>query len=259
MGIAVIDSHGHLDDRAFAEDKYEIVSAFKSNGIAAFINVSANRDSNFFGAELSEKYDNVFFSAGIHPIECGELDFGFLDTVKELYGRKKCVAIGEIGLDYHWDVNPRQIQKEWFVKQIKLAHEAELPICIHSRDAAQDTLDIVKAEDAGRFGGVVHCYSYGIELAKEYMKLGFHFGIGGVVTYKNAKTVKEVVDYLPIDRIVLETDCPYLAPVPHRGERNDSRNLTYVAAEIGAIKGCSPEDVIKITADNARKVYARLS
>lgn len=254
----LIDTHSHYDDAAFDEDREQLIEELNKKNIIA-VNVGATKGSALTALDFSGKYANIYAALGVHPDEVAELTDEDMQNFLKLSRNPKVVAIGEIGLDYHWDVNPRQIQKEWFVKQIKLAREAELPICIHSRDAAQDTLDIVKAEDAGRFGGVVHCYSYGVELAKEYMKLGFHFGIGGVVTYKNAKTVKEVVDYLPIDRIVLETDCPYLAPVPHRGERNDSRNLMYVAAEIGAIKGYSPEDVIKITADNARKVYARLS
>lgn len=252
MGIAVIDSHGHLDDRAFAEDKYEIVSAFKSNGIAAFINVSANRDSNFFGAELSEKYDNVFFSAGIHPIECGELDFGFLDTVKELYGRKKCVAIGEIGLDYHYDDVPRELQKEWFERQCALAKELDAPVIIHDREAHQESFDTVK-----KYGnkGVFHCFSGSAEMAKELVKLGFYISFTGVLTFKNANKATEAAKAVPLDRLMIETDCPYMAPEPLRGTRNEPKNVLYTCKKLAEIKGITVEEAARITLENTCRLF----
>ncbi|MDO4938923.1 MAG: TatD family hydrolase [Lachnospiraceae bacterium] len=253
----LIDTHAHYDDAAFDADREQLIEELNKKNIIA-VNVGATKGSALTALDFSGKYKNIYATLGVHPDEVAELNDDDMQYFLELSKDKKVVAIGEIGLDYHWNVNPREVQKEWFIKQIHLAQEAQLPVNIHSRDAAQDTLDTVKRENAGKFGGIVHCYSYGVELAREYMKLGFHFGIGGVITYKNAKTVREVVDYLPIDRIVLETDSPYLAPAPHRGERNDSRNLPFVAAQIGLIKGLSPEEVIEITAQNARTVYARL-
>ena len=253
----LIDTHSHYDDAAFDEDREQLIAELNKKEIIA-VNVGATKKSALTALEFSHRYSNIYAAIGVHPDEVAELTDDDMQEFLRLSSDPKAIAIGEIGLDYHWDVNPHEVQKEWFVKQIKLAQEAHLPINIHSRDAAQDTFEIVKKENAGMYGGIVHCYSYSVEMAREYLKLGFHFGIGGVVTYKNAKTIKEVVEYLPMDRIVLETDCPYLAPTPHRGERNDSRNLYFVAAEIAAIRGLSPEEVIEITEKNAREVYAKL-
>ena len=163
----------------------------------------------------------------------------------------KMVAVGEIGLDYYWDEPSRDIQKKWFVRQLELAREVNKPVIIHSRDAAADTLDIMKAEKCHEIGGVIHCFSYSKEMAREYLDMGFYIGIGGVVTFNNAKKVKEVAEYVPLESIVLETDCPYLAPVPNRGKRNSSINLPYVVDEISRIKGIEPDEVINQTYNNA--------
>ncbi len=254
----LIDTHSHYDDAAFDADREQLIDELNNKNIIA-VNVGATKGSALTALEFSRKYTNIYAAIGVHPDEVAELTDEDLQNFLRYSHESKVVAIGEIGLDYHWDVNPRDVQKEWFVKQIKLAQEACLPVNIHSRDAAQDTFDIIRNEKAGINGGIVHCYSYSVEMAGEYLKMGFHFGIGGTVTFKNSKTIKETVDFLPVERIVLETDCPYLSPSPHRGERNDSRNLPYVAAAIGEIKGMSPEDVIEITAGNAREVYGKLS
>lgn len=202
-----------------------------------------------------KKYPFVYGAVGVHPSETEELNDNLMDWLKHVSGEKKVVAIGEIGLDYYWKEPDPEIQKHWFVRQLQLAREVKLPVIIHSRDAAQDTLDIMKAEKAGEIGGVIHCFSYGIEMAREYLNMGFYLGIGGVVTFNNGRKLKEVVEYMPLDRIVLETDCPYLSPVPNRGKRNSSLNLLYVAEAISQIKGISPEEVIKITNQNARNLY----
>ena len=165
------------------------------------------------------------------------------------------VAIGEIGLDYHWEEPEPEVQKHWFVRQLEIAKETKLPVIIHSREAAKDTMDLMKAEKAGEIGGVIHCYSYSLEQAKEYLNMGFYLGIGGVLTFNNAKKLKEVVEYMPLDRIVLETDCPYLSPVPNRGKRNSSLNLPYVVAEISRIKQIPEEKIIEVTNQNAKKMY----
>lgn len=167
----------------------------------------------------------------------------------------KVVAIGEIGLDYHWDEPEREVQKYWFERQLDLAREASLPIVVHSRDAAKDTLDIIRDKHAGDMGGVIHCFSYGVEIAREYLDMGFYLGVGGVITFKNARKLREVVEYMPMDRILLETDCPYMAPVPFRGKRNSSLYLPYVVGAISEIKGIPAEEVIAVTEANARRMY----
>lgn len=253
----IIDTHAHYDDAAFDEDREQLIAELNSKNIIA-VNVGATVDSAITAYNLSQKYDNIYCSIGVHPDEVGELSDDVMNHFLELSADKKAVSIGEIGLDYHWMVRPKEEQQLWFEKQIALAHDAGLPINIHSRDAAADTLEIVRKTNAGRNGGIVHCYSYSVEIAREYLKLGFHFGIGGVVTYKNARVVKEVVAELPLERIVLETDCPYLAPSPHRGERNDSRNLIYTAQAIAEIKGITQEEVIDATCRNARTVYPKI-
>lgn len=174
--------------------------------------------------------------------------------MEQLLAREKMVAVGEIGLDYYWDKENRDLQKMWFIRQLELARQLDLPVIIHSREAAADTMEIMKQHAKG-LDGVIHCFSYSPEQAKEYVKMGFYLGIGGVVTFKNAKKLKEVVQEIPLEALVLETDSPYLAPVPHRGKRNNSQNLVYVAEEIAALKGVSYEEVVRQTTENAKKLY----
>ena len=174
--------------------------------------------------------------------------------MKELLQKPKIVAVGEIGLDYYWDKEARELQKDWFVRQLELARELDLPVNVHSREAAADTMEILK--DYGRPGKLLmHCYSYSPEMAEEYLKMGYYIGVGGVVTFKNAKKLKEVVKMLPLDRLLLETDCPYLAPEPNRGKRNSSLNLPFVAAAIGELKGVDADEVVRVTNQNAKKMY----
>lgn len=167
----------------------------------------------------------------------------------------KIVAIGEIGLDYYWDEPAREIQKHWFDRQMELARDVDLPLIIHSRDAAQDTFEMMKAQNAGEIGGVIHCFSYGVEMARKFLEMGFYLGIGGVLTFKNGKKLREVVEYMPIEKLLLETDCPYLSPEPNRGKRNSSLNLPYVVEAISQIKGIDKEEVITITRENALRMY----
>lgn len=251
----IFDTHAHYDDEAFQEDRDELLNSLSTHGIEAVVNVGASIQTTKNTLELMKKYPFVYGAVGVHPSETEELNDNLMDWLKHVSGEKKVVAIGEIGLDYYWKEPDPEIQKHWFVRQLQLAREVKLPVIIHSRDAAQDTLDIMKAEKAGEIGGVIHCFSYGIEMAREYLNMGFYLGIGGVVTFNNGRKLKEVVEYIPLDRIVLETDCPYLSPVPNRGKRNSSLNLPYVAEAISQIKGISPEEVIKITNQNARNLY----
>lgn len=254
----IIDTHAHYDDKAFEEDRAEVLESMAGEGIGRIVNIGSSLGACKRTIQLMERYDFIYGALGIHPTDSGELTESDIEWLKEQSALEKCVAVGEIGLDYYWDEPDREIQKKWFVRQLELAKEVKLPVVIHSRDAAQDTVDIMKAEQAQEIGGVVHCYSYSRELAKTFLDMGFYFGIGGVVTFNNGRKLKEVVEYLPMDRIVLETDSPYLAPVPFRGKRNDSRKLSYVVEQIANIKGISLEEVRQTTTKNAYNLYPKL-
>ena len=206
----------------------------------------------FASQELAEKYPFIYAGVGIHPDYVGSLNEEKLRMLAELCKKPKTVVVGEIGLDYYWDKEAHDIQKRWFIEQLKMAQEAELPVNIHSRDAVKDTLDIMRQEHAGTTGGIIHCFSYSKEIAAEYLKMGLYLGIGGVVTFENAKKLKEVVKYAPLSQIVLETDSPYLAPKPNRGKRNSSLNLPYVVRMIAELKEVTEEEVISVTRENAR-------
>lgn len=251
----IFETHAHYDDSAFDEDRHELLEKMQDNAIGYIVNVGANLKSTAQSIELAKKYPYVYAAAGVHPSDTDELDEKKFEWLKEQCKYEKVVAVGEIGLDYYWDEPDRKIQKKWFEKQLDLAIEINKPVIIHSRDAAQDTYDILMKKNVGKLGGVIHCYSYSADMALEYVKMGFYIGVGGVVTFKNGKKLKETVEAIPIEKIVLETDCPYLSPEPNRGKRNSSLNLTYVANEIAQIKNISYEEVVDITLNNAKKLY----
>lgn len=251
----IFDTHAHYDDKAFDEDRDQLLSELNQYGIEAVVNIGASISSSKRTIKLTEQYENVYGVIGVHPSDTQDLREDDIAWLKEQSQRQKIVAIGEIGLDYYWDEPDRETQKKWFLRQLDLAREVNLPIVIHSRDAAKDTLDLMKMKHAEEIGGVIHCFSYGIDMAKEFIKMGYYLGIGGVVTFQNAKKVKEVVSDVPIESLVLETDCPYLAPAPYRGKRNASLYLPYVVKEISSIKGISEDQVIEITNQNAKKLY----
>lgn len=251
----IFDTHSHYDDEAFNEDRDGLFRSMKENGVGWIVNVGAEMQGCRDALRLAEEYEFVYAALGVHPSEVSEVTEADIDWIRENAANKKVVAIGEFGLDYHWPEPSAEIQKKWFVRQIALAKETGLPIVVHSRDAAADTMEILTAEKAYDCGGVIHCYSYSAEMAKEYVDMGFYIGIGGVVTFKNAKKCKRTVEEIPLERIVLETDCPYLSPEPHRGERNDSTRLIYVAETIAELKGVAPEEVIRVTTENAHKLY----
>ncbi len=255
----IIDTHAHYDDRAFDEDREEVLASMKAHGVERIVNIGSSLDACRRTIALMDQYDFIYGALGVHPTECGELTEDDMEWLREQCALEKCVAVGEIGLDYYWDEPDREIQKKWFVRQLALAKDVKLPVIIHSRDAAQDTVDIMKAEHAEKTGGVIHCYSYSKELSKTFLDMGFFIGVGGVVTFNNGKKLKEVVDYVPLDRIVIETDSPYLAPVPFRGKRNDSRKLTYVTEQIAQIKGISTAKVEEITYRNAFMLYKKMA
>ena len=254
----IFDTHAHYDDEAFDEDRDEVLTSLRKRGVGTVVNVGASMEGSRRSVSLSEEYEFVYSAVGVHPDEVGELREEDMEWMREQLQKPKVVAVGEIGLDYYWDKEGHDLQKKWFLRQLKLAKELKKPVIIHSREAAADTMELLKANYHGEMPMVMHCYSYSPEMASEYLKMGFYLGIGGVLTFKNAKKLKEVVKETPIDRIVLETDCPYLSPVPNRGKRNSSLNLPYVVEEISRIKNVSVEQIIEITNRNAKQMY-RLS
>lgn len=251
----IFETHAHYDDKAFEEDREELLELLPERGIGRIVNIGSDLRSCRQTIVLMQRYPYVYGALGIHPSDTGELteeDFAWL---REQCTLEKCVAVGEIGLDYHWDEPERTIQKKWFHRQLGLAREVKLPVVIHSREAAGDTIDIMKEEKAEEIGGVVHCFSYTRETAEIFLKMGFYIGIGGVLTFQNAKKLKEAAEYVPMNRIVLETDSPYLSPEPFRGKRNSSLNLPYVVKALAQIKGITEEEIEKITWDNACRLY----
>jgi TatD DNase family protein len=250
----IFDTHAHYDDEQFDEDREELLSGMLAGGVGAIVNAGSDVESWEKIKRLTESYPFVYGAAGVHPDEVGELNEENFLRLKEILMDKKMVAVGEIGLDYYWDKEGHDRQKMWFIRQLELARELNKPVIIHSREAAGDTLEIMS-----RYGkelkGVIHCFSYSSEMAEAYIKMGFYLGIGGVITFQNAKKLKEVVKAVPLEFLVLETDSPYLAPVPNRGKRNSSLNLVYVAEQIAALKGITYKEVIHQTEKNAERLY----
>ena len=252
----IFESHAHYEDEAFNEDREELLTSLPQKGIEYVINVGSTVDTCHKTVDLIAKYPNIYGALGIHPSEIRDVKSEDLQWLEEeTKNNSKIVAIGEIGLDYYWDKDNKKEQWAMFSEQIEIAKRLELPIIVHSREAAKDTYDCMVANNAKECGGVIHCFSYPIEEAKKYLDMGFYIGIGGVVTFKNAVKLKEVAEYVPLDRILLETDCPYLAPVPYRGKRNSSLYLPEIAKEIAAIKGVDYEELLEVTFDNACKMY----
>ena len=254
MKPMIFDSHAHYDSQQFDEDRDELLLSMEANGVGTIVNAGASWDSVTEVVELAQKYPFMYAAVGVHPDEVGALDDERFEYMKAQCKKDKVVAVGEIGLDYYWDNESHDVQKKCFIKQLELARELDLPVIIHSRDAAADTLEIMKEYGQG-LRGVIHCFSYSIELAREYVKMGYHIGIGGVVTFKNGRKLKEIAAEIPLERILLETDCPYLAPVPFRGKRNDSHYISYVAQEIAELKGISYEEVVAQTEKNGKELF----
>lgn len=251
----IFDTHAHYGDEKFDGDRHTLLMSMEENGIGNIVEVGAGVKSTKDAVNLSEKYDFIYAAVGIHPEEAADIDESHMEWLKELSAREKVVAIGEIGLDYYYDSPDPGIQKKWFIRQLILAGEKGLPVIIHSRDAAKDTLDIIKEYNNGKTGGVIHCFSYSWEIARIYLDMGFYIGIGGVLTFKNSKKLVEVAEKAPLGSIVLETDSPYLAPVPYRGKRNNSVYLKYVVERLAHIKGITQQEVIDATEKNARRLY----
>ena len=253
----IFETHAHYDDEQYEEDRDRLLGSMQENGISRIVNAGASIETTEKGIRLAEKYPFVYAAAGVHPSETAQLDEDSFVRLKELAIHPKTVAVGEIGLAYYWDKEPdvQEKQRYWFRRQLELAAQLGLPVIIHSRDASADTLAIMKEACDMHIPGVIHCFSYSVETALEYVSMGYYIGVGGVVTFKNAKKLKEAVEKIPLANILLETDCPYMAPEPYRGKRNSSLYLPYIAAKIAEIKGMTQQEVIEATWNNACRMY----
>ncbi len=249
----IFDSHAHYTDKAFNDDRKNMLGSLKESGICGIINCGADIESSVFSIELADEYDYIYAACGIHPEEADKVPENYIEILRKLAENKKCVAIGEIGLDYYWRQDTKEKQKELFENQILLAKELDLPIIVHDREAHGDTLKILKKHKPK---GVLHCFSGSPETAEEILKLGMYIGLGGALTFKNARKAVEVAQMLPLDRLLLETDCPYMAPVPFRGKRNYSGYVPYIAEKVGEIKGIDPQTVLNVTSENTKKLFS---
>lgn len=254
----IFESHAHYDDEAFDKDREELLGQLQERGIQRVINVCADVNEWQKTVDLMERYPFVYGAVGVHPDSVGGFNQERMEEMRRLCRHEKTAAIGEIGLDYYWNKEERETQIFWFEQQMQMAREEKLPIIVHSREAAKDTLEVMQHHHAEEIGGVIHCFSYGKEMAREYLNMGYYFGIGGVVTFKNSRKLKEVVEYIPIESILLETDSPYLSPEPFRGKRNSSLHIPYVVDRISQLKGISPEKVMEITTDNAYHLFTKV-
>ena len=253
----IFETHAHYDDEAFDDDRGQLLKCLKDHDIGRVVNVCSDLKSLTTTECLMDKYPFIYGAFGLHPDEVGDLNKKVMDRIHCLAGKEKTVAVGEIGLDYYWNREHHENQVYWFERQMELARQEKLPIIVHSRDAAADTLDSMKKLKAGDIGGGLHCFSYSREMAREYLNMGLYLGIGGVVTFKNGRKMKEVVEYAPLDQILVETDSPYLAPEPNRGKRNSSLNLPYIVQMIADIKHVDYDEVIQVTEKNAENLFLR--
>ncbi|MGD6819070.1 TatD family hydrolase [Metabacillus sp. 113a] len=251
----LFDTHAHLNAVQFNEDLEEVIERAKAEGVEKIVVVGFDTETITRAMELTETYDFIYAAVGWHPVDAIDMKEEDLDWIKELASHPKVVAIGEMGLDYHWDKSPKDIQKEVFRKQIALAKEVKLPIIIHNRDATADVVQILKEEKAEEVGGIMHCFTGSAEVAKECIDINFYISFGGPVTFKNAKKPKEVAAEIPLDRLLIETDCPYLTPHPYRGKRNEPGYVKYVAEEIAELRGMTYEEIARHTMENAKKCF----
>lgn len=252
----IFETHAHYEDKAFDADRDELIKSLPAGDIEYVVNAGSNMDTCRKIAKMVKDYDFLYGALGIHPSDIRgvtEEDLKWIED--ETSANERILAIGEIGLDYYWDKDNKPEQKDFFERQIMIARRLNKPIIVHSRDAALDTYEVMKASKASECGGVVHCFSYPVEEARKYVDMGFYIGIGGVVTFKNSHKLKEVVQYLPLESILLETDCPYMAPEPYRGKRNSSLYIPEIAKVIADLKGISYDEVVSVTNANAKRMY----
>jgi TatD DNase family protein len=250
----LIDTHAHLDSDLFDNDRDEVIARAREVGIERIVNIGFNRQTIPTTLQLAEEHDFIYAAIGWHPQDAGTMQPGDLEWIEELCKHPKVVAIGEIGLDYYWDTSAKDVQHTVFREQIRLARKIGKPIIIHNRDAHRDVLQILKEEKAEEVGGIMHCFSGSPETAMECVKMNFHISFGGPITYKNAVQPKEALARVPMDRLLIETDCPYLTPVPYRGKRNESSYVKYVAEAAAQIKQVTADEIAQITTHNARKL-----
>lgn len=249
------DSHAHYEDSKFDEDRDELLKSIYEFGVTKYVNIGCNIETSKKSLQLAEKYEYIYASVGIHPEEIDKLNYEKdLNEIKKLTVNKKVVAIGEIGLDYYWNSDNKDLQKHVFLKQIELANELNLPVIIHTRDAIQDTIDIIRKE-VFKTNAVLHCCPFNIELIKAGLEKNFYIAFGGTCTFKNSKNANEMLKKVPIEKMLIETDSPYLAPEPKRGTRNDSRNLEYIVRKISEVKNISEEEIAQTTYENAMKFF----
>ena len=250
----LFDTHAHMDDRSFDADRRELLGSLPGAGISLLMNPGCSYESSLNAIRLSQQYDYIYAAVGSHPDVADEVDEALIEQYRELAARQpKIKAIGEIGLDYHYEDIPREIQQRAFRMQLALAQELGLPVIVHEREAHEDGLRIV--DEFPTVKGVFHCYSGSAEMAKELIKRGWYIGFTGVLTFKNARKAIEVASAIPMDRIVIETDCPYMAPVPFRGKRNDPGKVFYMAEKLAQLRGISPEEAARIPLENGQRLY----
>ena len=252
MNKNIFDSHAHYDSEAFDADRKELLNALPERGVCGIINCASDMASSLTSLELADEFDFVYAACGVHPHEAEGCKDGYISVLKKLCAEEKCVAVGEIGLDYHYDFSPREIQKSVFEQQLVLAKELDLPVIIHDREAHEDTFNLLKKYKPK---GVVHCFSGSAEMAKEIVKLGMYIGLGGAVTFKNARKPREVAEVVPSDKLLIETDCPYMTPVPFRGQRCDSSFIPYTAEVLAQARGVTVEEILNLTRKNANTLF----
>lgn len=255
----LIDTHAHLDDARYDADREAVIGRAREAGVDAFITIGCDLATSRTAVELASRYPFVYAAVGVHPHEVKHIDDGWYDELRRLAGHDKVVAYGEIGLDYHYNHSPPKLQRERFREQVGLARDLNLPVIIHTREAQEDTIAILKEERAGETGGVFHCFSGDAWLAHEALALGFYLSFSGVLTFRNAAPLQDVAKAVPLDRLLVETDCPYLTPVPRRGQRNEPAFVKLVAEKLVEVRmaseGLTIEDVGRITSDNARRLF----
>lgn len=250
----LIDTHAHLNSEKFLDVVEETVAKARQAGVEKIIVVGFDRETNRNAINLADQYENIFAVVGWHPVDAIDFTNDDLLEIEKLAAHKKVVAIGEMGLDYYWDKSPKDVQEKVFREQIRLAKRIGLPIVVHNRDATENLLQIMEEEGASEVGGIMHCFSGSVETAKRCLEMNFYISFAGPVTFKNAKQPKEVAEAVPLERILLETDCPYLAPHPHRGKQNEPAYVSLIAEEIARIKGLTYGEVAKATTENARRL-----
>jgi TatD DNase family protein len=253
--MILVDTHAHLDIDEFDADREEVIERAAASGVAVIVNASFDMDSSRRSAALAAKYPNIYALAGVHPHDAGQVGQGYLEDLAALAGQPGVVALGEMGLDYYRDLSPREVQQKVFREQLALARELEMAVVIHDRDAHADVMKILKQDGISKRGGVMHCYSGSWEMAVEFMKMGFYISIAGPVTFPNAARLKDIAVKLPLDRLLVETDCPYLAPQARRGKRNEPAYVRYVAEEIAGLRGITAESLALAASANAAAIF----